>query len=365
MLAHRNLPLVSRPPGRQSQPSVAKAPCAVAQPRLQSSRKRAKTSQNSHAANRTQDFPEEDASDLRLVEVLNAVGSGQQQDFVEPDKQASSPVKTRGLHRTPLSGGVNATLRYDLPPPPVAARNLVEQAALAHLCTTMSKMHHRRAGYPFGTVVDFASDGAGAPIFCLSPLAIHTRNIMEDARCSMVVQMPGWTGLANARVTIFGDVYQLPAEMQAAAREIFLEKHATEKKERWVSANLLFFRMHRILDIFFVGGFGTVQWVDPKEYSAIKPDNIVMSSPLKTLQALNDQCAASLQRLLARPGTPVDDVLFISVDRLGADVRVRRSGDYSVERLGFASHVHTLEEALAATQHLLHRGLQPPNESTS
>ena len=96
----------------------------------------------------------------------------------------------------------------------------VEQAALAHLCTTMSKMHHRRAGYPFGTVVDFASDGAGAPIFCLSPLAIHTRNIMEDARCSMVVQMPGWTGLANARVTIFGDVYQLPAEMQAAAREV-------------------------------------------------------------------------------------------------------------------------------------------------
>lgn len=52
-----------------------------------------------------------------------------------------------------------------------------------------------------------------------------------------------------------------------------------------MSANLLFFRMHRILDIFFVGGFGTVQWVDPAEYSAIKPDNIVMTAPVKTLQA--------------------------------------------------------------------------------
>jgi putative heme iron utilization protein len=78
----------------------------------------------------------------------------------------------------------------------------------------MSDMHHRRAGYPFGTLVDFASDGAGLPIFCLSPLAIHARNIIEDSRCSLVVQMPGWTGLANARVTIFGDVYQLPQEMQ-------------------------------------------------------------------------------------------------------------------------------------------------------
>ena len=96
----------------------------------------------------------------------------------------------------------------------------VELAQYAHLCTIMSNMHHRRSGYPFGTIVDFASDGAGCPLFCLSPLAIHTRNIMEDPRCSLVVQMPGWTGMANARVTIFGDVYQLPPDMHEAAREV-------------------------------------------------------------------------------------------------------------------------------------------------
>jgi putative heme iron utilization protein len=55
------------------------------------------------------------------------------------------------------------------------------------------------------------------PIFCLSPLAIHARNLIEDPRCSLVVQMPGWTGLANARVTIFGDTYQLPADMQVSS----------------------------------------------------------------------------------------------------------------------------------------------------
>ena len=102
----------------------------------------------------------------------------------------------------------------------------VELAQYAHLCTIMSNMHHRRAGYPFGTIVDFASDGAGCPLFCLSPLAIHTRNIMEDPRCSLVVQMPGWTGMANARVTIFGDVYQLPPEMHEAAREVLLPSQA-------------------------------------------------------------------------------------------------------------------------------------------
>jgi hypothetical protein len=40
--------------------------------------------------------------------------------------------------------------------------------------------------------------------------------------------------------------------------QIFLQKHASSKGERLVSGNSMFFRMHRILDIFFVGGFGTV-----------------------------------------------------------------------------------------------------------
>jgi hypothetical protein len=56
----------------------------------------------------------------------------------------TSPVKTTGLRRAPLSGGVKtATQRFDLPSPSVAVRNLVEQAQFAHLCTVMSHMHHR------------------------------------------------------------------------------------------------------------------------------------------------------------------------------------------------------------------------------
>ncbi len=33
-------------------------------------------------------------------------------------------------------------------------------------------------------------------------------------------QMPGWSGLANARVTMFGDVYQLSDDLQRGAREV-------------------------------------------------------------------------------------------------------------------------------------------------
>lgn len=84
---------------------------------------------------------------------------------------------------------VRTPRRFDLPSPPVAVRNLVEHARFGHLCTMMSGMHHRRAGYPFGTLVDFATDGAGHPVFCLSPLAIHARNLIEEPRCVFTASM--------------------------------------------------------------------------------------------------------------------------------------------------------------------------------
>ena len=68
-----------------------------------------------------------------------------------------------------------------------------------------------------------------------------------------------------------------------AGMQIYVAKHAREKKGEWVSGNLMFFRMHRISDIYFVGGFGTVQWVDVADYIATKPDSIVAAEPQQTI----------------------------------------------------------------------------------
>lgn len=67
--------------------------------------------------------------------------------------------------------------------------------------------------------------------------------------------------------------------------QIFVQKHSKDSKERWLSGNSLFFRMHRISDVYFVGGFGTVSWVNVAEYTAVKPDSIVMHKPHRILQA--------------------------------------------------------------------------------
>ena len=52
-------------------------------------------------------------------------------------------------------------------------------------------------------------------------------------------------------------------------------------------------------------------------------------------QTLNDTFSAELKQMLGSPGDAVSDAAFISIDRLGTDVRVRQGTDYSVQRIGF------------------------------
>lgn len=263
-----------------------------------------------------------------------------------------------GLFRTPISGGVqSATSSHGLPHPAIAVRNLIEQARFAHLCTIMSRMHHRRRGYPFGSLVDFATDNRGHPIFSLSPLAIHTRNLLADPRCTLVVQIPGWSGLANARVTLFGDVYPLPPDQQALAHQYYRAKHQQGASQQW--SNFTFYRMENISDIYFVGGFGTVQWVDVKEYDLARPDIIAVNGAEKTLQELNFRFSKKLMELLASEAE-VDDAALISIDSKGVDIRVRQGAQFNVRRISFDEKdpVKSCDHAIMALQKVLDRGVR-------
>ncbi|PIN23874.1 Cellular repressor of transcription [Handroanthus impetiginosus] len=261
-----------------------------------------------------------------------------------------------GLFRTPISGGVqSATSAHGLPRPALAVRNLMEQARFAHLCTVMSRMHHRREGYPFGSLVDFAPDHMGHPIFSFSPLAIHTRNLLADPRCTLVVQIPGWSGLSNARVTIFGDVHPLPEEQQEWAHKLYIAKHQQGPSQQW--GNFYYFRMQNISDIYFIGGFGTVAWVDVKEYEALKPDRIAVDGGEQNLKELNAIFSKPLKELLSKEAE-VDDAALISIDSRGVDIRVRQGAQFNAQRISFekGQNVETLEEAKKALWKLLDRG---------
>ncbi|XP_057549736.1 uncharacterized protein LOC130827873 isoform X2 [Amaranthus tricolor] len=261
-----------------------------------------------------------------------------------------------GLFRTPISGGVqSATSAHGLPRPALAVRNLMEQARFAHLCTVMSRMHHRREGYPFGSLVDFAPDSMGHPIFSFSPLAIHTRNLLADPRCTLVVQIPGWSGLSNARVTIFGDIVPLPEDQQEWAHKQYIKKHLQGPSQQW--GNFYYFRLQNISDIYFIGGFGTVAWVDVKEYENLNPDKIALEGGEQYLKELNAIFSKPLKKILSTE-IEVDDAALISIDSRGTDVRVRQGAQFNIQRISFeeGDFVETLEDAKSALQQLINKG---------
>jgi len=147
----------------------------------------------------------------------------------------------------------------------------MEQALFGDLCTTMSPMDHRRAGWPVASLVDYATDTEGTPIFSLSPMAMHTRNMKYDPRCSLVVEMPGWRGLASARVTLFGTVRRVPDAQQDMARELFKTKHC-EANSSYGTSEFPLYMLTDIRDVYFVGGYGTVKWVSAQDYLTCSAD---------------------------------------------------------------------------------------------
>uniref|UniRef100_A0A1D1YUB6 Protein CREG2 n=1 Tax=Anthurium amnicola TaxID=1678845 RepID=A0A1D1YUB6_9ARAE len=305
-----------------------------------------------------------DEGSSSLIELKNCLNGSLEinpceKPFIETQRTSgngSTGGSRAGLFRTPISGGVqSATSAHGLPRPALAVRNLMEQARFAHLCTIMSRMHHRREGYPFGSLVDFATDSTGHPIFSFSPLAIHTRNLLADPRCTLVVQIPGWSGLSNARVTIFGDVLPLPADQQEWAHKQYIAKHQQWSSQQW--GNFYYHRMQNISDIYFIGGFGTVAWVEVEEYEALQPDKIAIDGGEQNLKELNAIFSKPLKEILSTE-VEVDDAALISIDCKGTDIRVRQGAQFNIQRLSFEEdhEVETLEDAKAALQKIINRG---------
>src|SRR6516225_6648354 len=57
---------------------------------------------------------------------------------------------------------------------------------------TLSTLSRKHPGFPFGSLMPFALDSAGRPLFLISNMAMHTQNLKADPQCSLFV------GQANA-----------------------------------------------------------------------------------------------------------------------------------------------------------------------
>src|SRR5215468_5437086 len=147
------------------------------------------------------------------------------------------------------------------------ARALVQAARVGALAT-----HSRqRPGYPFGSVTPYAPDEQGRPVFLISGLALHTKNLEADPRASLLVTPPEPVNdpLAAPRVTVLGEAQRLAPAEAAADRARYLARHPSAAM--WVDfADFAFWRLE-VTGAYFVGGFGAMDWIARDAYVEVAP----------------------------------------------------------------------------------------------
>ena len=144
---------------------------------------------------------------------------------------------------------------------------------------TLSTLSRKHLGFPFGSLMPFALDSAGRPTFLISNMAMHTQNLKADPRCSLFVTQVSADGdpLGAARATLLGNAEPVPDSEIASARETYLARH--ENSRYWVDfADFSFFRLEPI-DLYHVGGFGVMGWVDAGDYQHAAPDPLAEAAP--------------------------------------------------------------------------------------
>lgn len=130
---------------------------------------------------------------------------------------------------------------------------------------TLATNSQREPGYPFATVLPFAPDAAHMPLFLISALAEHTRNLLADPRVSFLVNhAPDGNVQTGTRLTLIGEVARIDADKATTAR--YLRYHPSTEQYLELG-DFAFFRLQP-KRLRYIGGFGQAGWIEGSEWQA-------------------------------------------------------------------------------------------------
>jgi hypothetical protein len=145
------------------------------------------------------------------------------------------------------------------------ARELVAQSKLA----TLSTIALRPAGFPYGSLVAHTADERGRPLFLLSALAEHSKNLAACDRASLLVVEADVTSIVTApRVTIVGTCRPVEESDYEAVRAQYVAAHP--ESAGWFTDHLHSYALYRLepQELRVIVGFGRLSWLEPEAYAA-------------------------------------------------------------------------------------------------
>ncbi|MDW3191528.1 MAG: DUF2470 domain-containing protein [Cytophagales bacterium] len=146
------------------------------------------------------------------------------------------------------------------------ARELLNSRSFGVLSTLSVKLE----GFPFGSVVPYCLDEAGAPVILISTIAEHTKNLMNDPRCSITILRESNNVQSNGRLCLVGNMEKLPTEDEVTPEKYY--RHFPKSAGYHQAHDFSFYRLD-IKDIRYIGGFGRIHWLDAKDFCLQNPFN--------------------------------------------------------------------------------------------
>jgi putative heme iron utilization protein len=222
------------------------------------------------------------------------------------------------------------------------ARTLVAQMSTGTLCT----LAHEPDGYPYGSFVTVAFEN-GNPVFLLSALAEHTKNLERDPRASLLVAEGGSDDpLANGRVTMLGPCTRVEGD-GGSARAAFLATHP--RSSYYADFRDFAFWKLNVVSIRYIGGYGRMSWISQDDWQAARPDPLGPSAASTIAHMNADHADAMILYCKAfSKATDVTSVSMTGVDRYGFEMSAKTPEGPRPVRLAFPQPVTTAAEVRAA-----------------
>ncbi|KAB1221167.1 hypothetical protein CJ030_MR2G012834 [Morella rubra] len=216
--------------------------------------------------------------------------------------------------------------------PPVEEIRTVVDHNLRGMLSTFSQKHE---GYPSGSMVDFACDADGSPILAVSSLAVHTRDLTANPKCSLLVARDP-EDRTDLVITLHGDAVSVSENDRAAVRTAYLARHPNAF---WVDFGD--FQFMRIIPkvVQYVSGVATALLgsgeFSEEEYKSATVDPIAQFS--KPVASHMNRDHAEDTKLIVQHWTsiPVDFAYMLDLDSLGFNVKAGCGGNTFKLRIAF------------------------------
>lgn len=196
-------------------------------------------------------------------------------------------------------------------------------------------------GYPFGSVTPFVLNHQGMPTILISSIAEHTKNIMQDARVSLVVFDQEADLQANARLTLLGTA-ELTDKQNSSMRARYL-RYIPQAAQYFEMHDFSFYTLH-INHARYIAGFGKMGWIEGELMQM--PSNQLLTEEPSILAHMNADHAENLKAYCRHYYQIVtQQVEMIGIDCLGFDIRTNPE---TILRFTFKTPINNAQEARIA-----------------